>query len=136
MFLTSIIFLLSPGWYSLSTFHLSFNLVTIIQALVLVSLVCTLCYFVFGEYTIDSDTINWTRFGHYLFAVFLYSLFMQSIGLTIGVIYAQSVVSGLAVTIVVYVLLQMPSDFFFKTSDMDNIVFNEVWGDFDSMLAL
>lgn len=119
------------GWYSLGSFYFSFTIVYILQLIVFAIVLTLVIYFVSNLYTIDARTINWIRLGNFFFSVTVFSLFTQSIGQALAVIFLNSVLSGLIFSIILHTIITMISDLFMNTSDIDSPLFsylNEVFG--------
>ena len=115
----------------MGSFYFSFTIVYILQLIVFAIVLTLVIYFVSNLYTIDARTINWIRLGNFFFSVTVFSLFTQSIGQALAVIFLNSVLSGLIFSIILHTIITMISDLFMNTSDIDSPLFsylNEVFG--------
>lgn len=119
------------GWYSLGAFFFSFTIIYILQLIIFAFILTLVIYFASNLYTIDADTFNLKRIGHFLLSVTIFSLFTQSIGQSLAVIFLNSVLSGLIFSVIFHTIITMISDLFMNTNDINSAVFiylNEIFG--------
>ena len=109
-------------WYSLGVFYWSNTLVSLVQLCIISTFYATLGYFFSEQHAVDGYSINWNRYGQFVFVVWLTGLFTQSLGQLIGSIILDNMEMAIVVSQMCYTFMIMLNDFFLKVEDLNNIV--------------
>ena len=71
---------LSTEWYSMGVFYWSFVIVRLVEITIMAVYMTASIYFFVDHSYVDENRINWFRFGHFVYFIWIYAIYLQSSG--------------------------------------------------------
>ena len=120
------------GWYSLGVYYLSSNFTSLVEITIYSLLISSLSYYLSNHMAIDNGHINWLRFAHFAFFIWLLCLYTQTVGQFYGLVLADYVEIAVILCQLTYMMMVLTDGYFIDPEKTDNIFFSE----FAKMIAM
>ncbi|OTF78533.1 hypothetical protein BLA29_008427, partial [Euroglyphus maynei] len=105
-------------WYSLGTFYWAFMIVRFIEINLLTCFIEMVSYFSIDHLYVDNNSLNWYRFGNYLYFFWINNCYQQSIGQLLCLIFLDRIEVSIVSSYIVVICQQFFTGYLFNPYKM------------------
>src|SRR5699024_815102 len=96
-------------------------MVSLLEIIIYSTIMAVEGYIVVYEHAIDQYEINWTRFGHYVFATCILMIYTHCMGQAFAALIMNPMEILVILSTVGFIMVMMLNDFFFKTDELPQV---------------